>query len=151
MYFEWFTLNPNSYKFRKHCSSIFYLMNIQSRRGDISWTFYIMVCIMIFLFVSYCVKVVAIPLHTLHICTHQNYDVWSVSRCGAHKPLGFLAPFAIKSYSTLRQIMASNTKINTMPSSNLQEFWWMHKMHASAHFLCKIYWLFALTRSAPGV
>ena len=44
----------------------------------------------------------------------------------------------------------SDTKINMMPSSNLYDFWWVHKMHASVHFLFKIYWLLALTRSAPG-
>ena len=41
-------------------------------------------------------------------------------------------------------------KINMVPSSDLYDFWWVHKMHASGHFLCKIYWLFALTHSAPG-
>ena len=41
-------------------------------------------------------------------------------------------------------------KINKMPLSNLYDFWWVHKMHASVHFLCKIYCLFALTRSALG-
>ena len=44
----------------------------------------------------------------------------------------------------------SDKKMNMMPSSNLYDFWWVHKMHASVHFLCKIYWLFALTRFAPG-
>ena len=44
----------------------------------------------------------------------------------------------------------SDTKINMMPLSNLYDFWWVHKMHASVHFLCKIYWLFTLTRFAPG-
>ena len=44
----------------------------------------------------------------------------------------------------------SDTKINMMPLSILYDFWWVHKMHASLHFLCKIYWLFALTRFAPG-
>ena len=41
-------------------------------------------------------KMVVIPLHSLHICTHQNHVVWSVSRYGAHKPIGFHAPFAIR-------------------------------------------------------
>ena len=27
---------------------------------------------------------------------------------------------------------------------------WVHKIHTSVHFLCKLYWRFALTRSAPG-
>ena len=49
-----------------------------------------------FLTVSYIVKMVVIPLHSLHICTHQNHVVWSVSRYGAHKPIGFHAPFAIR-------------------------------------------------------
>ena len=44
----------------------------------------------------------------------------------------------------------SETKINMLPSSNLYDFWWVHKMHVSVHFVCKIYWFFALTRSAPG-
>ena len=51
---------------------------------------------MIFLSVSYIVKMVVIPLHSLHLCTHQNHVVWSVSRYGAHKPIGFHAPFAIR-------------------------------------------------------
>ena len=51
---------------------------------------------MIFLPVSYVVKMVVIPLHSLHPCTHQNHVVWSVSRYGAHKPIGFHAPFAIR-------------------------------------------------------
>ena len=33
----------------------------------------------------------------------------------------------------------SDTKLNMMPLSNLYNFWWVHKMHASVHFLCKIY------------
>ena len=33
----------------------------------------------------------------------------------------------------------SETKISMMPSSNLYDFWWVHKMHASVHFLCKIH------------
>ena len=44
----------------------------------------------------------------------------------------------------------SETKINMIPSSDLYYFWWVHEMYASVHFLCKIYWLFALTLSAPG-
>ena len=32
-----------------------------------------------------------------------------------------------------------DTKINTMPSSNLYEFWWVHKVHAGGTFLRKIY------------
>ena len=44
----------------------------------------------------------------------------------------------------------SDTKINMMPLSNLYDFWWVHKIYASVHFLCKIYWLFAFIRSAPG-
>ena len=51
---------------------------------------------MIFLPVSYIVKMVVIPLHSLHPCIHQNHVVWSVSRYGAHKPIGFHAPFAIR-------------------------------------------------------
>ena len=41
-----------------------------------------------------------------------------------------------------------DTKIITII---IVQFWWVHKMHASGHFLCEIYWLFALTHSAPGV
>ena len=33
----------------------------------------------------------------------------------------------------------SDTKNNMMPLFNLYKFWWVHKMHASVHFLCKIY------------
>ena len=43
-----------------------------------------------------------------------------------------------------------DTKIIMTTSSNLYNFWWVHEMHAIGHFLCKIYWLFALTRSALG-
>ena len=39
---------------------------------------------------------VVILLHILHFCTHQNHDIISVSRFGAHKPIGFHAPFAIR-------------------------------------------------------
>ena len=56
---------------------------------------------MIFLPVSYIVKMVVIPLHSLHPCTHQNHVVWSVSRYGAHKPIGFHAPFAIRCCSSI--------------------------------------------------
>ena len=51
---------------------------------------------MTFLPESYIVKMVVIPLHYLHLCTHQNHVVWSVSRYGAHKPIGFHASFAIR-------------------------------------------------------
>ena len=44
----------------------------------------------------------------------------------------------------------SDAKFNMIPSSNLYDFWWVNGMHAIVNFLCKIYWLFALTRSAPG-
>ena len=44
----------------------------------------------------------------------------------------------------------SDTKINMMASSNLHDFWWVHKMHVTVHVMCKIYWIFALTRTAPG-
>ena len=44
----------------------------------------------------------------------------------------------------------SDTKINMMPSSNLCNFWWVHKMHANVHLPCIICRLLALTRSAPG-
>ena len=40
---------------------------------------------------------VVIPLHVLHVFAHQNHDILSVSRYGAHKPIGFHASFAIKS------------------------------------------------------
>ena len=30
------------------------------------------------------------------------------------------------------------------------QFWWMYEMYVSGHFLCKIYWFFALTRYVPG-
>ena len=43
-----------------------------------------------------------------------------------------------------------DTKIIMTTSSNLYNFWWVHEMHAIGHFLCKLYWLFALTRSALG-
>ena len=43
-----------------------------------------------------------------------------------------------------------DTQIIMTTSSNLYNFWWVHKMHEIGHFLCKIYWLFALTRSALG-
>ena len=49
--------------------------------------------------------------------------------------------FSILMIYTLRQKswpIFSDTKINMMPSSNLYDFWWVHKMHASVHFLCKI-------------
>ena len=42
-------------------------------------------------------------------------------------------------------------KIIMMPSSNLYNVWLVHNMHLSGHFPCKIYWLFALIRSAPEV
>ena len=44
----------------------------------------------------------------------------------------------------------SSKVINKMLSSNLYDFWKAHKIPASGHFPCKIYWHFALTRSAPG-
>ena len=44
----------------------------------------------------------------------------------------------------------SDTKIDMMSLSNLYDFWWVHIMHASVHFLCKIYRIFALTHFAPG-
>ena len=30
------------------------------------------------------------------------------------------------------------------------QFWSIYEMYVSSHFLCKIYWLFALTHYAPG-
>ena len=33
----------------------------------------------------------------------------------------------------------SDTEINMMPSSNLYDFWLVHKMHVAVHFMCKIY------------
>ena len=41
---------------------------------------------------------VVIPLYILPICTHHNHDVSSTSRYGAHKPIGFLFPFAIRCF-----------------------------------------------------
>ena len=40
---------------------------------------------------------------------------------------------------------------NRMPSSKLCDFWWVHTMHISDHFLCNTNWLFALTPSALRV
>ena len=40
-------------------------------------------------------------------------------------------------------------KLNMMPPSNLHDFLWKYKLHASGHFLCKIYWLLALASYAP--
>ena len=45
----------------------------------------------------------------------------------------------------------SETSINMMPSSNLYDFWWVHKMYASVHFLCKIYWFFCIDPFCTGV
>ena len=33
-----------------------------------------------------------------------------------------------------------DTKISMMPSSNLYNLWWVHKVHAGGHFLYKIYY-----------
>ena len=30
------------------------------------------------------------------------------------------------------------------------QFWWMYEMYVNGHFLCKIYWLLALTHYVPG-
>ena len=83
------------FRSRKHCPFIFCLLNVQSRCGYISSTFHIMFYMMKYLSVSYCIIVVITFLHTLHICNHQNHDLWSISSYGAHKPLGFLVLFAI--------------------------------------------------------
>ena len=32
----------------------------------------------------------------------------------------------------------SDTKMNMMPSSNLYDFWWVHKMHVTVHFVQNI-------------
>ena len=50
-----------------------------------------------FCWTLYFVKMVVILLHILNFCTHQNHDIKSVSRFGAHNPSAFHAAFAIRS------------------------------------------------------
>ena len=45
----------------------------------------------------YPIKMVAIAMHMLCICTHQKHDILSVSRYGTHKPIRSHVSFAIKS------------------------------------------------------
>ena len=84
-----------SLQIHKTLSPIFYLWNVQSGYGNFLQTFYIIV-LLSYTSMSYCVKLVIIPLHILHICNHHKHDVSSVSRYEAHEPLGFLVPFAIR-------------------------------------------------------
>ena len=69
------------------------------------------------------------------VCTVQDVNPF----CAEHTP-----------FAKSNGRFFSDRKTNMMPSSNLYDFWRVHKIHASVHFLIKIYWLLALTRSAPG-
>ena len=76
------------------------------------------------------------------VCMALTYARGSAKTASNHKPY---TPFA-KSNGRF----FSDTKINMMLSSNLYDFWWVHKMYVTVHFMCKIYWPVASTRSAPG-
>ena len=73
------------------------------------------------------------------LCTPINVLVlkmrhYRVTQDNIHTPNCFVHPSP--------KIMADffpDTKINMMPSPNLYDFWWVHKMHASGHFPSKIY------------
>ena len=75
----------------KALSFNFYLLNVHSWCSNVLWSL-----LSFFLTTLYCVKIVVILLHILHFCTHQNHYMMSVSRFGAHKPIRFHAPFAIR-------------------------------------------------------
>ena len=50
-----------------------------------------------FISMSYLFKMMVITLHVLYICSHYIDHISSFSKFGAHRPLGFLAPFATRS------------------------------------------------------
>ena len=75
----------------------FYLLNVHSWCDNVLWSFPWCFVLSFCLITFYCVKMVVILLHILHFCTHQNHNMISVSRFGAYKPIGFHAPFAIRS------------------------------------------------------
>ena len=81
----------------KALSFNFYLLNVHSLCGNVLWSFPWCFVLSFCWTTLYCVKMVVILLHILHFCTHQNHDIISVSRFWAHKPIGFHAPFAIRS------------------------------------------------------